>query len=320
MKQMSLVAAAGFASHGKVTKRATFLAQMNRVVPWEALCAVVEPVYPKVGNGRPPIALERMLRMYFLAHWFNLADAALEEAIYESESMRRFVDIDLGRDRVPDETTVCKFRHLLERNQLGATLFEEVGRHLQAQGLTVNSGTMVDATIINAPSSTKNKDKARDLEMHQTRKGNMWHFGMKMHIGADSQTKLIHSVVVTAANVHDKHALPELLHGQERRVYADAGYAGQQGLIHEWAPHAKAFVNERAYGGKKLTPRQNERNRNKSRIRARVEHVFGVIKGVFKFTKVRYRGVVKNGTRAFVACALANLFMARGHLLRLQGA
>jgi IS5 family transposase len=320
MKQMSLVAAAGFASHGKVTKRATFLAEMNRVVPWEALCAVVEPVYPKMGNGRPPIALERMLRMYFLAHWFNLADAALEEAIYESESMRRFVDIDLGRDRVPDETTVCKFRHLLERNHLGARLFEEVGRHLQAQGLVVNSGTMVDATIINAPSSTKNKDKGRDPEMHQTRKGNQWFFGMKMHIGADSQTKLIHSVVVTPANVHDKHALPDLLHGQERRVYADAGYAGQQDVIHELAPKAKAFVNERAYGGKKLTPRQKERNRHKSRIRARVEHAFGVIKGVFKFTKVRYRGLAKNGNRAFVACALANLFMARGHLLRAQGA
>ena len=321
MKQMSLVtAAAGFARNGRITKRATFLAEMDRVVPWSALCAVVDPFYPKAGNGRPPIALERMLRMYFLAHWFNLADAALEEAIYESESMRRFVDIDLGRDRVPDETTVCKFRHLLERNKLGARLFEEVGRHLQAQGLTVNSGTMVDATIINAPSSTKNKDKSRDPEMHQTRKGNQWHFGMKMHIGADSQTKLIHSVVVTAANVHDKHALPDLLHGQERRVYADAGYAGQQGLIHELAPNAKAFVNERAYGGKKLTPRQKERNRNKSRIRARVEHAFGIIKGVFKFTKVRYRGLAKNGTRAFVACALANLFMARGHLLRTQGA
>jgi transposase, IS5 family len=320
MKQMSLVAGAGFARGGRVTKRATFLAEMDRVVPWSALCTVVEPVYPKAGGGRPPIALERMLRMYFLAHWFNLADGALEESVYDSEAMRRFLDIDLARDLVPDETTVCKFRHLLERNQLGARLFEEVGRHLQAMGMKVNSGTMVDATIINAPSSTKNKDKARDPEMHQTRKGNQWFFGMKMHIGADSQSKLIHSVVVTAANVHDKHALPELLHGQERRVYADAGYAGQQDLIHELAPQAKAFVNERAYGGKKLTPRQKQRNRNKSRIRARVEHAFGVIKGVFRFTKVRYRGLAKNGTRAFVACALANLFMARGYLLRTQGA
>lgn len=320
MKQMSLVAGAGFARGGRVTKRATFLAEMERVVPWSALCAVVEPVYPKAGGGRPPIALERMLRMYFLAHWFNLADGALEEAVYDSEAMRRFLDIDLARDLVPDETTVCKFRHLLERNQLGARLFEEVGRHLQAMGMKVNSGTMVDATIINAPSSTKNKDKARDPEMHQTRKGNQWFFGMKMHIGADSQSKLIHSVVVTPANVHDKHALPDLLHGQERRVYADAGYAGQQDLIHELAPQAKAFVNERAYGGKKLTPRQRQRNRNKSRIRSRVEHAFGVIKGVFRFTKVRYRGLAKNGTRAFVACALANLFMARGYLLRTQGA
>lgn len=320
MKQMSLVAAAGFAKRGRVTKRAIFLAEMNRVVPWSALCALIEPVYPKAGGGRPPIALERMLRMYFLAHWFNLGDGALEEAVYDSEAMRQFLDIDLTRDLVPDETTLCKFRHLLERHDLGAKLFEEVGRHLQALGMKVNTGTMVDATIINAPSSTKNKDKARDPEMHQTRKGNQWYFGMKMHIGADSQSKLIHSVVVTAANVHDKHALPELLHGQERRVYADAGYAGQQDMIHELAPQAKAFVNERAYGGKKLTDRQKQRNRNKSRIRARVEHAFGVIKGVFKFTKVRYRGLAKNGTRAFVACALANLFMARGHLLRAQGA
>lgn len=320
MKQMSLVAAAGFAKRGRVTKRATFLAEMNRVVPWSGLCALIEPVYPKAGGGRRPIALERMLRMYFLAHWFNLADGALEEAVYDSEAMRQFLDIDLTRDLVPDETTLCKFRHLLERHDLGAKLFEEVGRHLQALGMKVNTGTMVDATIINAPSSTKNKDKARDPEMHQTRKGNQWYFGMKMHIGADSQSKLIHSVVVTAANVHDKHALPDLLHGQERRVYADAGYAGQQDMIHELAPQAKAFVNERAYGGKKLTDRQKQRNRNKSRIRARVEHAFGVIKGVFKFTKVRYRGLAKNGTRAFVACALANLFMARGHLLRAQGA
>jgi IS5 family transposase len=179
MKQMSLVAAAGFARNGRVTKRATFLAEMDRVVPWSALCAVVDPFYPKAGNGRPPIALERMLRMYFLAHWFNLADAALEEAVYDSEAMRQFLDIDLTRDLVPDETTVCKFRHLLERNNLGAKLFEEVGLHLQAKGMKVNSGTMVDATIINAPSSTKNKDKARDPEMHQTRKGNQWFFGMR---------------------------------------------------------------------------------------------------------------------------------------------
>jgi transposase, IS5 family len=225
-----------------------------------------------------------MLRMYFLAHWFNLADGALEEAVYDSEAMR-FIDIDLARELVPDETTVCKFRHLLERNNLGTRLFKEVSRHLQAQGLTVASGTMVDATIIHAPSSTKNKEKARDPEMRQTRKGKQWYFGMKMHIGADSQSKLIHSVVVTPANVHDKHPLPQLLHGNERRVYADAGYAGQQHLIRTVAPNAKAFINDRAYGGKKLTNRQKERNRNKSRIRARVEHAFGVIKGVFKFTR-----------------------------------
>lgn len=320
MKQMSLVAALGFASHGKVTKRAQFLEEMNRVVPWASLCAVVAPVYPKAGGGRRPIDLQRMLRMYFLSHWFNLSDPALEDAIYESESMRRFLDIDLGRERVPDETTVCKFRHLLEQHDLGRKLFEEVGRHLQNKGMTVNSGTMVDATIISAPSSTKNRDKSRDPEMHQTKKGNQWYFGMKLHIGADSRSKMIHSVQVTAANVHDKHPLKDLLHGQERRVYADAGYCGQEKRIREAAPHARAFISERAYRGAKLTDRQKERNRNKSRIRARVEHAFGVIKGVFKFTKVRYRGLHKNGTRAFVACALANLYMARAHLMRTQWA
>jgi IS5 family transposase len=261
-----------------------------------------------------------MLRMYFLAHWFNLADGALEEAVYDSEAMRRFVDLDLGRESVPDERTVCKFRHLLEKHDLGRKLFDEVNRHLQAEGMKVSSGTMVDATIINAPSSTRNKDGKRDPEMHQTRKGNQWYFGMKLHIAADSQSKMVSALTVTAANVHDKHALPELLNGAEKRFYGDAGYAGQQGLIHELAPQAKAFINERAYKGRPLTERQKERNRNKSRIRARVEHVFGVIKGIFKFTKVRYRGLKKNGNRAYVACALANLYIARRHLLRPQGA
>lgn len=319
MKQMTL-ATAGFERHKKTTRREAFLAEMDRVVPWAALCALIEPVYPKAGNGRRPVGLERMLRIHFLQHWFNLSDPVVEEALYDSVAMRAFVGIDLGREPAPDETTICRFRHLLEANGLGRRLFEEVGRHLQDSGLKVATGTIVDATIISAPSSTKNREGARDPEMHQTRKGNQWYFGMKAHIGTDSQTKLIHSVVATAANVHDKHALPALLHGRERRVYGDSAYTGQTELIRKAAPGARDFTQRKGYRNRALTDAERAANRHKSRVRARVEHAFGVIKRVFGFTKVRYRGLAKNGNRLFVACALANLFMARRHLLRHQGA
>jgi transposase, IS5 family len=196
MKQMTL-AAAGFERYAKTTRRAVFLAEMERVVPWPALCGLIEPFYPKAGNGRPPIGVERMLRIYFLQQWFNLSDPAVEEALYDSLAMRDFVGIDLGREPVPDETTVCRFRHLLETHDLGQQLFDEVQRHLTATGLKVATGTIVDATIISAPSSTKNAKKARDPEMHQTKKGNQWYFGMKAHIGIDSRTKLIHAAVAT---------------------------------------------------------------------------------------------------------------------------
>ncbi len=319
MKQMTL-SAGGFDRHSKTTRRAAFLAEMDRVVPWSALCALIEPVYPKAGNGRPPIGLERMLRIYFLQNWFNLSDPAVEEALYDSLSMRSFVGIDLGREGAPDETTVCKFRHLLERHELGKRLFEEVGRHLQDQGLKVSTGTIVDASIINAPSSTKNEDKARDPEMHQTRKGNQWYFGMKAHIGVDSKTKLIHSVVVTSANVHDKHALPQLLHGKEKRVYGDSAYASQKDLIARAAPEAKDFTNQKGYRHQALTDREREKNRTKSKVRAKVEHAFLVIKRIFGFAKVSYRGLAKNGNRLFMVAALANLFMARRHLFSVQEA
>jgi IS5 family transposase len=319
MKQMTL-SAGGFERYGKTTRRAVFLAEMDRVVPWAALCALIEPVYPKVGNGRPPIGLERMLRIYFLQNWFNLSDPAVEEALYDSLAMRGFVGIDLGRERAPDETTVCKFRHLLETHELGKQLFEEVGRHLQSKGLKVSTGTIVDATIINAPSSTKNQEGRRDPEMHQTRKGNQWYFGMKAHIGVDSKTKLIHAVVATAANVHDKHPLPQLLHGKERRVYGDSAYASQKALIAHAAPQAKDFTNQKASRHKPLTEREREKNRIKSKVRAKVEHAFLVIKRVFGFAKVSYRGLAKNGNRLFVVAALTNLFMARHHLFRVQEA
>src|ERR1700722_16634067 len=213
MKQQTL---GGFEKYGKTTRRAQFLADMDRVVPWNELMAVVDPVYPKVSDagGRPPIPLERMLRVYFLQLWFNLSDPAVEEALYDSPAMRSFAGVDLGSEAARDETTVCKFRHLLERNKLGKKLLSTVNEHLKRSGIKITNGTIVDATIISAPSSTKNKDGKRDPEMHQTAKGKQWYFGMKAHIGVDSRTKLVHTVLASAANVADCLALQYLLRGK----------------------------------------------------------------------------------------------------------
>ena len=217
--QQQTFAEVTFEQYRKVTRRERFLDEMSRVVPWAELVATIEPIYPKAdGPGRPPVGIERMLRLHCLQQWFNLSDPAVEEALYDSRAMRQFVGIDLGREPVPDETTICKFRHRLGAHKIGEQLFAWVGAHLAQHGLQVNHGTIVDATIVSAPSSTKNRTKERDPEMHQTKKGNQWYFGMKAHIGVDSQTKLIHSVAATAANVHDSQVLPELLHGQETRV------------------------------------------------------------------------------------------------------
>lgn len=320
MKQQTLAMAAdqgaGFEQYRRPTKRDVFLETMEHIVPWPQLCEVVEPHYPRGQGGRPPVGLERMLRMYFVQHWFNLADEACEEALLDSTALRRFVGIDLGRERVPDGTTLLKFRRLLERNKLGEQLFAKVGEVLQGRGLKVGTGTIVDATIIGAPSSTKNVDKARDPEMHQTRKGQQWYFGMKLHIGVDSQTGLTHSAVVTAANVHDKHTLPALLHGAERRVYGDSAYASQKELITSKAAQAKDFTNQRVRNRSgEVDETRRSKNRNKSRIRARVEHVFAVVKRLWGFGKVRYRGLAKNATRAFTALALANIYMSRTRLM-----
>ncbi len=218
MRQQTF-AEASFEPYRKPTRRERFLAEMEQVIPWSELAAVIEPYYPKPeGAGRPPVGVERMLRIHFLQHWFNLSDPAVEETLYDSRAMRQFVGIDLGREPVPDETTICKFRHLLEAHQLGAQLFALIRTYLAEQGLQISRGTIVDATIINAPSSTKNRRKERDPEMRQTKKGNQWYFGMKAHIGVDSRTKLIHSVAATSANVHDSQVLSDLLHGQETRV------------------------------------------------------------------------------------------------------
>lgn len=314
MKQMSL-ARGGFERYGKTTKRAAFLAEMDQVIPWVELCALIEPHYPKPGKGRPPVGLQRMLRIHFLQHWFNLSDPAVEEALYESVSMREFVGIDLGHEPVPDETTVLNFRHLLERHELGRQLFERVGAHLQAQGFRLSTGTIVDATLIAAPSSTRNAQGARDPEMKQSRKGNQWYFGMKAHVAVDARTKLIHRVVATSGAVHDGKVLPQLLHGKELVVWGDAAYSGQGAVIQQHAPWAQDFTQHRGRAYKYLSQMQRQINRSRSRVRARVEHAIGVIKRVFGFAKVRYRGLAKNGNRLFVAAALANLYMVRRPLL-----
>jgi IS5 family transposase len=314
MQQQTL---SGFQKYGKTTRRAQFLAEMDRVVPWAELCAVIEPVYPKVSEagGRPPIALERMLRVYFLQAWFNLSDPAVEEALYDSAAMRAFAGIDLGSEAAPDETTVCKFRHLLERNKLGKQLLSAMNEYLRHNGIKITHGTIVDATIISAPSSTKNKDGKRDPEMHQVAKGQQWYFGMKAHVGVDSRTKLIHTILASAANVADALALPHLLHGNETRVWGDQAYRGQQDAMRAAAPRARDFTNQRYRWGSRIDAQIKATNRSKSRVRAKIEHVFGVIKQVFGFQKVRYRGLAKNLHRLEVTAALANLFMVRRQLL-----
>jgi IS5 family transposase len=272
-------------------------------------------ITPKRATDVHPLILNAC-RIHFIQHWFNLADLACEEALYDSCSLRRFVGIDLGREPVPDATTLLKFRKLLNENKLGEGLVcsgrpsaagqRRQGQHRHHRGRHYS---------ISAPSSTKNSGKARDPEMHQTRKGQQWYFGMKLHIGVDSQSGLAHSAVVTAANVHDKHPLPDLLHGNEQRVYGDSAYASQKDLIHSKAAKAKDFTNQRSRRNGIINEETRSKNRNKSRIRARVEHVFGVVKRLWGFGKVRYRGLKKNATRAFTALALANIYLSRERLM-----
>lgn len=313
MKQMSL-AQGGFEKYPKASRRAEFLAQMDRVVPWKELCELIEPHYPKAGRGRPPVGLERMLRLHFLQHWYNLSDPGLEEELLESESMRRFVGIDLGRERVPDETTVCKFRHLLERHGLGEQIFQRVGEHLRARGFRLSAGTIVDATLISAPTSTKNRDRQRDPEMGTTKKGGQWLFGMKAHIGVDDKSKLIHTVVATPGNTADAMMLRHLLHGRERRVWGDKAYFGLGRVIEEVAPRARDLTQLKNNVNRRLTPLDEIVNRIRSRTRAKVEHCFGVIKCIFGWRKLRYRGLAKNANRLMTSAALCNLYMVRHKL------
>ena len=309
MKQMTLAAAKGFEKHNRATRKAEFLARMESLMPWAEFCTVIEPHYPKAGNGRPPVGLERMLRMYCVANWFNLSDEACEDALYDVPVFREFCRIDLGRERVPDATTLLNFRHLLEAHDLGAALFAKVGELLLANGMRLSGGTIVDATLIAAPPSTKNKDKSRDPEMHQTKKGNEWYFGMKLHIGADSKTGLVHSASVTAANVHDSNGVPNLLHGGETRLCGDSAYRGkaQRERLKVIAPKAKDFTNKRAYKNRPLTEADKATNRRKSSVRSKVEHPFLTLKRFWGFAKVRYRGLAKNANRAFAMLAMLNI-------------
>ena len=306
---MTLATAKGFEVHGRATRKAEFLARMEALVPWAQFCAVIEPHYPKAGNGRPPVGLERMLRMYLVANWFNLGDEACEDALYDIPAFRDFCRIDLGRERVPDATTLLNFRHLLEKHQIGAALFAKVGELLLANGMKLSGGTIVDATLIAAPPSTKNQEQSRDPEMHQSKKGNQWYFGMKVHIGADSHTGLVHSASVTAGNVHDSQELSNLLHGQETRLYGDSAYRGekQRERLKEIAPQAKDFTNKRAHQNRPLSDADKQTNRRKSSVRSKVEHPFLTLKRIWGFAKARYRGLAKNANRAYAMLALINV-------------
>ncbi len=299
---------------GKVTRRERFLGEMDAVIPWSRLIKLIEPHYPKAGNGRQPLGLEKMLRIYFLQLWFNLSDPQAEDAIYDSESMRRFARVELGDEAVPDETTILRFRHLLEQHGLTQAIFGSINGLLEERRLLLRSGTIVDATIIAAPSSTKNASASRDPEMKQTRKGRNWHFGMKLHIGADKRG-IVHTVRATAASVADITQLPDLLHGQERELFGDQAYwkEDDREFLEEWGVRYR--VNRRPTSQRPLSERWRMINRARSRTRARGEHAFRVLKQLWGFAKVRYRGLAKNLARAQTMFALANLYQVRRQLL-----
>ena len=314
MAEQRTFAGLAWDSKKKVTRRERFLAEMNAVIPWQPFLKRIEPYYPKAGQGRPPLGLEKMLRIHFLQHWFDLSDPGAEEALYDIESMRRFAGIELGEDVIPDETTILNFRHLLEEHQLSEAIFEEVGGLLEEKGLLLKSGTIVDATIIEAPTSTKNGEQKRDPEMRQVAKGKQWHFGMKVHLGTDKRG-LVHNLSVTHAAQADLNELGCLLHGEERELYGDQAYwseplrqqCEQQGIRYR--------VNRRRAGRKPLSDRWKRINRERSRTRARGEHPQLVVKHLWGFRKVRYRGLAKNRARVYCAFALANLFLIRRKLL-----
>jgi IS5 family transposase len=314
MRQQTLASQASFEKFGRKGKRELFLDQMKQVVPWSDLLALVEPYYPKAGNGRQPVGLSIMLRTYFLQQWFNLSDPGMEEAFYDSPALRRFAGVDLGVAAAPDETTILRFRHLLEQHELCGKMLDTVNLYLDSKGIRISTGTIVDATLINAPSSTKNSTGQRDPAMHQTRKGQQWYFGAKAHIGVDSKEVIVHSVITTAASVADAHMLPDLLHGEEKKVWGDAGYQGQTEAIHEAAPDAQDMTNRRTKFKNYVDEEGKRKNKTKSKVRAKVEHPFRILKRVFGFTKVRYRGLKKNHEWLCAAFALVNLYQHRNRL------
>jgi len=319
MRQITFANQASFEKFARASRREQFLDTMETIVPWSELEALIEPYYPKAGNGRQPVGLAIMLRIYFLQHWFNLSDPGAEDALYESAVLRRFTGVDLGLAAAPDETTILNFRHLLERHELCGKILDTVNWYLDSKGIRISTGTIVDATIIAAPSSTKNKKKERDPQMHQTKKGNQYYFGAKAHIGIDSKEGVVHSVCTSAASVHDKHMLPDLLHGKETKVWGDAGYQGQAKEIHQAAPKAQDMTNRRVKTKQGVDGEQKRKNRTKSRVSAKVEWPFRILKRVFGFTKERYRGILKNHEWLLTAFALVNLYQHRKRLVP-QGA
>lgn len=314
MRQQTLAAQASFEKYGRKSKREQFLDEMEQIVPWAELQALVQAHYPKGENGRPPVGLSIMLRVYFLQQWFNLSDPGAEEALYESPVLRRFAGVDLGRAPAPDESTILQFRHLLEKHDLGGAMLQTMNQYLESRGIRISRGTIVDATILHAPSSTKNRSGERDPEMHQTRKGKQWYFGLKAHVGVDSKQGHVHSVCTSAASVADKHMLPDLLHGDECKVWGDGAYQGQGEAIRQAAPRAQDMTSRRVKYKNFVDELQKAKNRVKARVRAKVEHPFRILKRIFGFEKVRYRGLKKNHERLCTCFALVNLYLHRKRL------
>ena len=315
-KQMTFASLA-HASRKKVTRREKFLAEMEIVVPWSRLLALIEPHYPKMGRngGRPAMPLDVMLRIYCLQQWYALSDPMAEESLYDSDAMRRFTGLELGDDRIPDETTILNFRHLLERHALPEAIFAEVNAHLAEKGVTLRSGTLVDATIIDAPSSTKNKAGKRDPEMTSTKKGNDWYFGMKAHVGVDADSGVVHSLETSTAKVHDSRVWDELLHGGETSVWADKAYVSTEREAAFDGPGKFWGVMRKAPKGSELHPTDEHINRLIAKVRSRVEHPFRVLKRQFGYIKTRYRGLAKNRAQLFSLFALTNLYLVRKRLM-----
>ncbi|MNF55755.1 Transposase DDE domain protein [compost metagenome] len=318
MKQMTF-ADAEYAGKRKQTRKELFLIEMDQVVPWKGLVALIEPHYPKGEGGRPAYPLMVMLRVHLMQNWFGYSDPAMEEALYETTILRQFAGLSL--ERIPDETTILNFRRLLEKHELAAGILAVINGYLGDRGLSLRQGTIVDATLIHAPSSTKNQDGKRDPEMHQTKKGNQYYFGMKAHIGADAESGLVHSVVGTAANVADVTQVDKLLHGEENMIGADAGYTGvEKRPEHEgreviWQIAARRSTYKKLSKRSALYKAKRKIEKAKAQVRAKVEHPFRVIKRQFGYTKVRFRGLAKNTAQLVTLFALSNLWMARRHLL-----